>query len=627
MHGTTSGALRRWAAWGALVTMAALPAGCDRGGQPGSVTAEALPPVPAPAGLVTELTIAHPNATWGRVRDMIGGPMKFMPAGYPMLVASVLGLPPLVAEQIDADVPTVGAVVADASGEIPVAAIHVKSGPLLLKLLTDSPDARFLAKPDAPSRVTILEQRPGQTALGPVLGITGNYLLVGYAPDGLLRVGPYAARTLGARPAPAEDVLLSSDHDALAGPLRTRLSTWWGETRTALERSDQQMRAQHGGSAPTFGDPKAALQKADTTFQGIFALMADLSRGRMALTIDDAGAHLVTTLSPQAPDGLAAREFGAMTVGDGAALLDLPASASIAVLSRDSSAMRARSTTEQGEAIDKVLGGKLGEADRKKVDEVLASWSKGRGDLLVVGADVGSNHDALFARSSVADGEVLDHGIRSTFELLKVPAISEPLRHWVGDLKLGPIAALEGGARGGTVHGERRAPAVQIDDRPPGAKLQDAKGAAAGKPEAPKGKPEAKTDGKGGDKAGDKKGTESPLTPFDLTWSIDKDQASYVLARDGKAAAAQLASGAPTLQAEPEVKAMVGAVGGEASFILVVLPARVMSGMVPSRAAPQGRPPAGPLMLSFGRGAQGGWLRVDASPFALQQLARMRTVD
>ena len=63
---------------------------------------------------------------------------------------------------------------------------------------------------------------------------------------------------------------------------------------------------------------------------------------------------------------------------------------------------------------------------------------------MVVGAEVASGHDALFARSAVADAEVLDHGIRSTFELLKVPAIAEPVKHWFGDLKLGaPTAQVE----------------------------------------------------------------------------------------------------------------------------------------------------------------------------------------
>ena len=618
MHGTT---WRRWVALGALVAMAGLPAGCDRKeptADPGSV---ALPAVPAPAGLVAEMTIGHPDATWKRLRDMVGGQAKFLPASYSMLVATMLGLPPLAADQIDADVPTVGAVAADTKGEVPVVAIHVRDGALMQKLLTDGPDGRFLAKMDAPSRVTLLEPKPGQTAIGPVLGITGNYLLVGYAPDGLLRLGPYAARTLGTQPAPKEDVVLRSDHDALAGPLRTRLSMWWGETRSALEKSDQDMREKHGGSAPTFGDPRAALQKADATFQGIFALMSDLSGGRTALTLDERGAHLVTTLTPQSPDGVAAREFGAMTVGDGAPLLDLPASASVAVMSRDSAEVRMRSVKDQSEAIHKVLGDKLSEADRKRVDEVLASWTKGRGDLLVVGAELGAGHDTLFARSSVSDAEVLDHGIRSTFELLKVPAIADPLKHWFGDLKLGSPTALEGGLRGGMLHGERRA-AAEPPRLPPGAKDGKAEARAAKSPDA------KVADAKAADakaKKGDKAGTEPPLTPFDLVWTVDKDQATYVLARDGKLASAEVASGAPQLRAEGEVKTMVEALGGEAAFVLVVMPSRLMSGLMPK--GPATRLPADPVLMAFGRGAQGAWLRFDAAPLAIQQLARMHQVN
>jgi hypothetical protein len=600
------------------VALGASAAGCKQEPPKGStIKAEALGPVPAPAGLVAELVLARPNATWARIRDVIGGPLKFMPASYPMLVASMLGLPPAVAEQIDADVPTLGAATSDGSSETPVLAIHVKDGKQVELALTSGPDARFTAKPDTPSGVTLLEPKPGQTALAASLGVTGNYLLVAYAPDGLLKVGPYAARTLSTRPAPKEDLLITSDHDALAGPLRTRLSVAWGELRRSLEKSDQEQREKHGGSAPTFGDPRAALQKADATFQGILALMTDLSEGRVQFTFDDTGAHLKATLKPQSPGGTAAQEFAAMRTADASALLDLPASASVGLLLVDSPEIRERGARDQAEAIEKVLAEKLKDADRKRIQDVLASWSKGRGDQLLLGGRIAQGERVLFARSTLADADTLDRGIRATFDLTQVPALAEPLRHWLGDIKLGAVSPspLEG-VRGGLVRAERQVPKVQIDP---------ATGRAKRVPAEDKGDRKEKGKDKGGKKEKDQ-GTETRTESFEVGWALDKETATYVIAPEAKAAFREFREGSGgTLRGEEEVKGMVSALGSEASFVLLVLPMRLFGGMLPK--APSSRPPAAPIMVAFGKGEQGGWFRVDAAPAAVRELAKIRPMD
>jgi|GEM_PF-525777 len=616
----------------ALALLVASALGCQEKPKTGAIRAEALGPVPAPAGLAAELVLAHPNASWGRVREMVGGPLKFLPASYPMLVSSALGLPPLAADQIDADVPTLGAVTSDGKQEVPVVAVHVKDGNQMLQVLTAGPDARYTAKPDGPSGVTLLEPKPGQSALNASLGLTGNYLLVGYAPDGLLKVGPYAARTLSTKPTPKEDAVLVSGHDALAGPLRTRLSVWWGETRRSLEKSDQEQRERHGGSAPSFGDPKAALQKADTTFQGIFALMTDLSEGRITLSLDDAGAHLKTTFTPQSADGSAGREFAAMKTGDASLMLDLPASSTMALMTSDSAEIREHSAADQGEALEKVLAGKLEEGDRKRLRDVLASWSKGRGDWLVLGGHATAAERVLFARSSIADADALDKGIRATFDLTKVPALAEPLKHWLGEIKLSPVTPLEGSPRGALVKAERLVPMADFDPATGKIKRHE-KGDDKGKGDKAKDE-KAKDDGKKGDKAkedgkkGDKgKGTEGRTETFELAWSLDKDIATYVLNRDAKAALAEYAPGASggSLRADEEIKNMVSSLGNEASFALLILPMRFVAGMMPK--APPTRPPSAPLVIAFGKGAQGGWFRLDAAPAAVRELAKIRPMD
>lgn len=605
------GVAGRWLARGAVaLVLQGVIVGCDRGGAKNNAAqpTENLSPVPVPANLAAELVMAHPNALWGRIRQIIGGPLSFMPASYPMLVASLLGLPASVAEQIDADVPTLGALASDGSREHLVLAIHVRDGKQVELALTSGPEARYTSQRDATSGVTTLETKAGQPGATTSLGVLGNYLLVAPTREGLLQIGPYAARTLSTRPAPKEDLVLTSDHNALAGPLRTRLSVWWGDLRRSLEKADQEQRERHGGSAPTFGDPRAALQKADMTFQGVLTLMTDLSEGRVQLTVDEAGAHLKAMLKPQSPDGTAAQEFAALRTADATVMLDLPATASVGLLMVDSAELRERSARDQGEAIEKVLAGKLAEAERKKIQEVLASWSKGRGDQLLLGGRISQGERVLFARSTLTDAETLDRGIRSTFELVRVPALAEPLKHWFGEVKFAAPGPLEGG-RGGVVRAERQVPQVRID--PQTGKAQ---------------RDEAGKEAKGGKETKDKgKGTETRTETFELAWSLEQQHASYVIAPDGKNALRELSEKTATLRGEEEVKAMVSALGNEVSFALLVMPMRLVGGMMPKAA--NARPPAAPILVAFGKNDQGGWFRVDAAPAAVRELAKIRPMD
>lgn len=606
----------RWITRGALVGVLSMAVfGCDRGApKNNTVKTENLDPVPAPAGLAAEMILAHPNTVWASIRNTVGGPLLFMPASYPMLVASLLGLPPTAAEQVDADVPTLGAATSDGSSEAPVLAIHVKNGKQLELALTSGPEARYTAKQDASSGVTLLEPKAGQGAQNLSLGVIGNYLLVAPKQENLLKVGPYAARTLSTKPAPKEGLTVTSDHDALAGPLRTRLSVWWGELRRSLEKSDQDLRDKHGGSTPTFGDPKAALQKADTTFQGILSMMTDLSEGKIQFTFDESGAHIKALLKPMGSSGIATQELAAMRVGDASTLLDLPANVSIGLMMSDSPELRERSAKDQGEAIEKVLAGKLSDAERKKIQDILGSWSKGRGDQLVLGGYLAHGERSLFARSTISDMEVLDKGIRSTFELTQVPALAEPLTHWLGELKLSPVRPLEGGIRGGLVHAERKVPQMRIDPETGKAIRQSAKN-----------KEDKKVKGNLG-KDNKEKGTGERVEKFDIVWSLEKEQATYVIAPNATEALRDYNNGTSTLRSDEEIKTLVSSLGNEASFVLLLLPMRLISGMMPKTPS-QRVPPAAPILLSLGKNAEGGWFRLDAVPSAVRELAKIRPLD
>src|SRR4051812_48137788 len=77
-------------ALGALVALVTPAAACSSKVAPDDAGAAALPeslaPVPAPDGLVAELYLSTPAATWDKLRAMVGGPAMFLPQSFGALV-------------------------------------------------------------------------------------------------------------------------------------------------------------------------------------------------------------------------------------------------------------------------------------------------------------------------------------------------------------------------------------------------------------------------------------------------------------------------------------------------------------------------------------------------------------
>ncbi|MCC6647605.1 MAG: hypothetical protein IT374_18795 [Polyangiaceae bacterium] len=581
-----------------LALSVAAAAGCKDTPSLGPAPAASMAPVPEPAGLVAEVMIPKPGQTWARLRTLVGGPAAMLPQSFGMGAAMLLGLSPKVAELIDAEVPAVGAVTSDGKVELAVLAIHVRDGQKVIDDMTAGPQAKHLARVDAVSKVTLIEPKPGETSLNASMGVTGNFLLLAYAPDALLKVGPYAARTVSTRAMPPEDVVVVSRREALGGPVRARVRGWWSEAKKTLEEADQRDRERHGGAAPTFADPKAAVAKADQTFTSLFALLGDLSEARVALTVDDAGAHVASRVVPGSKDGPASIEIGALTVGDARPLAELPEEVSLAMLSRDSQELRKRGADDQLVAIDNLFQGKLGDDDKKRVRALLDTWSQGRGDWIGVGASFYGER-RVFGRVAVADAKLFDQSVKGTVELLKVPAFREPLKHWLGELKLAPAAELDGGA--GTV--------IKVVRTPP---------APAKKPDPSKDKSNKLH----------RTGTEKQEPQrFDVAWSISDATASFVMSDSGRDSLRDLAKARDGgLGADPEIKRALEAVKGDAAFVLLVLPMRTIAGLMMAR-VPKEPPPPAPIVLSLGRKGSDGYLQIDASTLAVRELAKIRSVQ
>lgn len=559
---------------------------------------EALPPVPAPAGLVAEIYIPKPNATWAKVRASVAGPMLMLPPTFPMLALTALGLPPASSDEIDADVPAFGVITSDGKSETPVLALHVKSGGKLLSMMTTGPDAKFDVHLDEPSGISLLDPKQGQSAIGASLGVSGNYLLVGYTAEDLRKLGPYATRTLPTKALPGDDIVLLANKDGLAGPLRARVEAAWNDTRQQLEESDKKKREANGGSAPSFADPNAAIGKLDASVKTLLLMMGDVSEGRLTINFDERGGHIRSFLKPQSPEGPAAREIAEMLPGSVDALLDLPSTVSVAMLTRSSAEARARTATEQGEALDKLFAGKLTDADKKRLDETLSSWSKGRGDWLLAGVQLSGPQQRLFARSAVADAAALDKGLLSALALLNVPAFAEPVKHWLGAVKLSPPAAIGDGQSGQL---------VKIEHTPTEMKLD-------GKNIRSDGKLTAKNTGKKGP------------SHYELGWVTADGVMNLAIAPDAKAALAAKPSKEETLRGDAEIQSAIAALGDDASFALLLLPTRIVASIIVPQAPPT-QQPSNPVLVSLGRTGGEGWFRVDASPAALREIAKVQRAN
>ncbi|HEX9296663.1 MAG TPA: hypothetical protein VF881_12540 [Polyangiaceae bacterium] len=566
---------RRCFVWAVFTLLLSLTASCKRSptgaaGAEGTSTA-----VPPPAGLVGELILAHPDRTWESVRTSLAAGKGLVPSSPAVFLGGVLGLPLSALEQLDFNVPAVGALVDERDAVTAVLAIHVKDGPRLIELMTTG-TPRFV-KGVAAGAVTLLGPPPPEPSTWS-LAVADNYLVIGQDKEVLQRCAGFVTRTLPHRPLPSEDLVITSTHDALAGPLTARLTTIWAAWKQARESEDLAMRAKHGGSAPDFGDPAQALADIDTKAAKFFAILGDLAEARLAVGIEPKGSgpsyRAVLALKPKPGDGPATQEITTMSVTDAEPLLSLPASVAVALFTHDTAEARDQSSAAQLEAISNILGGRLSPGDKSKIESAFRSWSKGRGDWLTAGLVWSGATRAAIVRGAVSDAYELSQGVTAMLKLLNIRAISEPLSNWVGDMKLSGLGTPSEGVVQ-TVHVLRRPPKVQLHRERDKPVENDA---------------------------------------FDIVWSVDKEVFSGAAGRDAKEAYATLQQGSEkTLGQELYLTGAIKRLGPTVSFALLADPARLGLGL-----SQQGSP----FLLTYGKDAKGqAWFELDAPGSAVVEYA------
>lgn len=397
-----------------FLTACIAPSGCHREGSAdgGAATSVDLSPVPAPEGLLGDMFMPTPDATWEKTRNLVGGPALFLPQTFGALVTTLLKLPLTFAGEIDGAVPTLGAIVQRGEGAtFGALAVHLRDGGRAIDQLTRAPEARFDGKLDEASKITSITPKPPAAAMTPVIGVLGNYLIIAARPEDLLAIGPYLARSLPARAMPSEDLVLELPASAMAGPIQAGLRRSWGNARENAENA---------------GLPVMPLA---SSMVSALDAVGDAEKGRVALTIDAAGLHARATLSPKPGGGPASRAIDEMRVGDSKPLLDLPSGIPLGVLFREAPASRAAAAPADGEALAKLLGDKdVTEADRAVITAAVSAEAEARGDWVAIGVGLRKGGLSAVAKLAVTDEAKMRAALTALVGLEKLPSVRARLK-------------------------------------------------------------------------------------------------------------------------------------------------------------------------------------------------------
>lgn len=552
------------------LTLTALAASCSKKTEPPAAPT-VLPAVEAPKGLVAEIAIPRPGATWASIRTAMGGPFAMLPASGGMLATMSFDLPPTAGELFDMDIPALGAVVQDDSRFAVVLAFHVKDGPKLAEIASTGDNASYTKKPDAGSGVLFLA--PKEDNDGPALGISGNYLTVASRGDDLVRFAPFVTRTLPTRPVPQGDIVATAPRAGLAQVTKLVRAGFEGLRADRAEFAAA-MRERFGGHAKP-GEPFDYL---DRQTERALAVFEDLDTAHLALTLEGGFVRLKLAAKAKTGDGAAARYLATLAPGDAKPLLDLPAESTVAAVFRDTKEARAEGIADQLEMLAQGHWEELKPADKSRIEQALRGWAEGRGDWMSFAGIWNPEGIGFVAHTAVSNPAILDKAMGDFLRLSDIPVFAKPFELVLGPFKLTPPSAQAG------------LKTVRLNRKP------------------------------GAVGARSFFDTEALPKQLDVVWSVDENALVTAIGKDAKGTWAPIAKGTGKKLGDlPTVAKLVGALDGDVSFALMAQPRQVISALTGKPA-----PEEAPVLLSVGRsGTTEAWLRLDASELALRDLAMM----
>jgi hypothetical protein len=416
-------------------------------------------PVPAPEGLIAEATIATPDATWQRLQRGVGGAAGILPSTLGGIVCAASGIDAGLGSEIDGA--SAAYVVVAVNGTSPQA-----SWVIAMKLvdarrtraLVEGETSRFDARVSGDFEVlTGKGDRPEAHPSRAVAAISNaaGWFVVARSEDDLARLAPYATRTMAVRPPPAtprEAIAIDVPGFALAGPLRTEVAREWDDTKKQMLANDRDLRAQHGGRAPDFGDPGAIVAMVDGSMQARLAVLADVKSVHVGIDPGDDDLRAVVTATPGSVAGAASRAIAGIHPGDVAPLRAVTRDAGFALLVRDSADTRAKDAADLEAAIDGALGARLAPGDSKRIHGAIDDWTAARGDAWTLALAWGATDRGLVVDAQAGDPARASRAVHEVVDTVAhVPALREPLATWLGarDVVFGS-ADVPGGGRAQT---------------------------------------------------------------------------------------------------------------------------------------------------------------------------------
>ena len=553
----------------------------ERTEEPLTVAKSDEPVVAAPEGLLADVYMITPNASWSKLQRNVGGAFGILPASASGTICMAAGLDPYIASEIDSTAPIFGALAGDPANAGFVIAMKLLDLRKARAVLVDGETSRFTPKEDA--GVTELVPKGESPGAGFIIGLSANgYVLVARRAEDLVTLGPYATRTLPRKSLPSSGaVVLDVPRTALGSVMKPRLDDLWATAKGFLLTEDQAMRHRHGGRAPDYGDPKAIVGVVDTWVTKRIAVVGDLEKMRIAFDVVEDGVSVVSTMTPVTGGGPARKWTDAMKLGDTAPLAALPATTAAALIMRDGEEERAGQATAIEGLITSALGARIADGDAKKLHDVFQDFTKARGEVFSSGV-IWDEPRGLYLRAPVRDSDAASRAVRGALDLAKVAPFKE-LFH-MRDVT-SSTEELPGLGKASI------ATFVREPSRP-----NDGRAMRAAGPPGDAGAPRARANELG------------------LAWLVGGDVLSMA---SGEMPAATLSAAARPerkLADEPAIARSLAVIAGTSSTVLVVQPLRFD--------AKRANLPAAPLVIALGRKDADATLRIDIANGLLRELAR-----
>lgn len=553
-----------------------------------------LDPLPIPADLVADVFVPNPDAAWAKARVAVGGPAMFLPATTGALAATLLGLPLIVASEIDGNVPVVGAVLDGRDGGKPRAAIalHLRAADKFIHQVTTGENARHVSRVDEQTKITLIEPKGGGTGSA-ALGVLGNYLIAAPTAAELVDVGPYVVRNLTTTKMPKNDMTFELPRAALEGPVTKTVRSKWDGIKPR-PRTNSTAAAGASASLPS------PLQ---SFVDGVLGVLGEIDRAKVTVDFDEQAAHVRFLGTPRSPVAAGSR-VATMTVGDPSKLLELPAATDVALYIHDAAEVRESDAKGYATALATAIGKDVSDDDRAAMEKALLSLAKSRGDTFAAGFSILPTGPAAFVKSSVTDRDGFGKAIDDLFGLVE----RKPVARWLGDLELGVstsktvVEDVKGDVR--RIRIERlEAKADKPAKKPAGKQPETAK-----KPDVSPAK------------------LETP-SAIDVLYHFGANDLVFGAGYDAKAAFRMVLDASPkdNLSTRGEVAKAIAALGGKAAFVVYADPIRVLA-----RQAGSALPATGaPLVFALGKGGEGfgqddPWMRLDIANIVIQELVKRR---